>query len=274
MEDKENEKLESEVESLDDQNLKSVTKNKQKKNESKFFPIFLCIVGIISLILGIILTVLDSKKGNNFNEDSVVTNENQDNDTNKNEFSKKNIKNEDFYLGFEVVITSNFTSMDGAFHRVVNGQFDKMRNVYYFEYDYTNNNGLEDKMYKYVDCNNKNVYYSSDNKTWQKEVGSEAICPSFPFEVIEKVRENDDVKYIGNRKYSLVMPTSEIEDLSDFQFDGDVPVTVTFDEDGFLISIVVDLSGAVGDTSINGNKLTYEFNDINGTVVIIPEDIL
>ena len=149
-----------------------------------------------------------------------------------------------------------------------NGRFDTLNNVYYSEASVF---GMT--VYSYYDITNHLIYSSSDKTAWEKETDNEISLPVFPGTVIGKVKTNEGVTDLGNGKYSLTMDTLELPDMEESS--GKIPTTVTFDSNGYLTEIVLDMTSIVAEEGITSSTMTYKFSNVNtGDSVTIPEDVI
>ncbi len=121
--------------------------------------------------------------------------------------------------------------------------------------------------YIYFDLNNKIEYYSNDQNSWNKNVNDTMNLPDFS-KIITKVKNLEGISKTGNGSYNYV--TSVTTDTGTFE---NIPVVVTFSNDGYIKSISYDLSST--DTSLSNYVISYFFTDVNkNSDVVIPQNII
>lgn len=253
-------------------------KAEKPKKKSNTLAIIICIIGVICLGIGVFLTVTNgnsedtpvNESGNNTNNSNSNNNNNANNNNNTNtSVSLENIKNYIEYNNFEMKTTVRLVSTDMTIDMVEDGKYDALNNVYFAE---TSVWGMYN--YEYYDINNHVIYSSEDKTVWSKETDEEIVFPTYPNNVISKVKANDGVTDLGNGSYSLNVDASVLPDMDGMS--GDVPTTATFDSNGYLTKVVFDLKSLSDDTEgISEYSITLEFSNVNGVgTVSIPEDVV
>lgn len=242
-------------------------KKETTKKKSKFLPIFMCVVGVICLGIGVFLTLTSDDDSSNKNDGTVEENKNTDKDK-ENTDTGMIIKDFVDYTKYDMNATISMTSEGESMELTENGRFDTLNNVYYSEASI-----LGMTVYSYYDVNNHLIYSSSDKTAWEKETDNEISLPVFPGTVIGKVKTNEGVTDLGNGKYSLTMDTLELPDMEEYS--GKVPTTVTFDSNGYLTEIVLNMTSIVAEEGITSSTMTYKFSNVNTEdSVTIPEDVI
>ncbi len=236
-------------------------KKEAPKKKSKFLPIFMVIVGVICLGIGVFLTLTSEEDASNKNSGTVEENKENNN-------TVASIKDFVDYTKYDMNATISMTSEGVTMDITENGRFDTLNNVYYSE-----GTVFGITVYSYYDINNHLVYSSSDKLEWEKETDNEISLPVFPGTVIGKVKTNEGVTDLGNGKYSLTMDTLELPDMEEYS--GKVPTTVTFDSNGYLTEIVLDMTFVMAEDGVTSSVVTYKFSNVNsGDSVTIPDDVV
>ena len=256
---------------MDTNNNENVEKEKKEisKKKSKFLPIFMCVVGVVCLGIGVFLTLTSDDDSSNKNDGTVEENKNTDKDK-ENTDTGMVIKDFVDYTKYDMNATMVISSEGESAELIENGRFDTLNNVYYSEASVF---GMT--VYSYYDITNHLIYSSSDKLEWEKETDNEISLPVFPGTVIGKVKTNEGVTELGNGKYSLIMDTLELPDMEEYS--GKIPTTVTFDSNGYLSEIVLDITTIYTEVEdgVDSGIVTYKFSNINsGDSVIIPEDVI
>lgn len=242
-------------------------KKETPKKKNKTLPIILCFIGVICLGIGIFLSLTSEEESSDKNNGTVE--ENKDKEENK-ENNNTAISIKDFvdYTKYDMNATMSMASEGVTMDAVENGRFDTLNNVYYSEATVF---GMT--VYSYYDINNHLIYSSSDKLEWEKETDNEISLPVFPGTVIGKVKNNEGVTDLGNGKYSLTMDTLELPDMEEYS--GKIPTTVTFDSNGYLSEIVLDMTAIYAEDGVTSSTVTYKFSNVNsGDSVTIPADVV
>lgn len=227
---------------------------KEKNKKTMLIVGAVVVVVILVVIIAVALGGKDSKKG--------------DKDSSKNgeeitEKEKDGIKSYGSYGNYKLVTTASLVTKEDFKVDVVNDMsIDVKNNVIKSTITTV---GLA--QYFYFDIANKISYYSLDNKGWSKNSPVEMLLPDFSV-LLGKVQKGTGVTKNGDNTYKFT---------TDVEFSGetikDIPVTITFDNNGYISKIVYEVSSTREDAK--SYNVTYELSEV-GTApnVEIPTSII
>ena len=223
--------------------------DKKKDNSSKKRLIILGIIFVIVCVVCVVLFFLnkDTDEGGSYVSDEEYEQEDVD-------VAIRNVREFSEYRNF----TLNYTATDGSNTAAYKVDVDLINKKAYV----TVTEGLVYK-YIYFDFISNVQYFSVDNVTWFKSTNAQVSLPNYE-NVIDEIKNNTDIVDNGNGQFAFRSSVKAFDNLFN-----NVPVTVNFNNNGFMSKVVYDL------TEVDKGSVTYEFNNINGlNNVEIPTNVV
>lgn len=225
--------------------------------------LLISLIGIVCLGIGGYL-ILNDNNDLSDNETNNTSNNNQNTDNNQasGKFTVDTIKDFSSYKNFKIKITDKVSASGINIEMVTDSTVDMSNKIIKASISTL---GFTEEAY--YDLNNKMGYYSSDGVSWEKNINEEVELPNYS-DMINKVKTDSSIKNDGSGEFSFTTTFTEEGELYE-----NVPVTISFDENGYLKKITYDLSNVSEEYS--SFTCVYEFDSVN-TVgnVTIPNNIV
>ncbi len=232
----------------------------------KKLAILIMLVGIICIGGGAFMTLTSPK------EEQKPADENEDKDkenSDKNEGTTVNpnatsVKDYSDYTGYSITMNTSITTASGTNGVTISGVVDKTSGV--ISATVVNE---ESTKYKLYDTKNAIEYYSLDNVNWFKTSNTDMTIPDFSL-VIDKIKTDSTITKNESGDYSYNNNVMDGETKYE-----NANITVTFDDNGYLVRVIYNLTsnGAVGDNL--SYAITYDFSQINSIeTVSIPDEVV
>lgn len=235
----------------------------------KKLAILIMLVGIICIGGGAFMTLTSPKEDKKpadeteKNEDKDKENSDQNEETTGNP-NAATVKAYSDYTGYSITMNTSITTASGTNGVTINGVVDKTSGV--ISATVINETSTE---YSFYDTKNAVEYYSLDNEQWSKTPNTNMTIPDFSL-VIDKIKTDSTITKNESGDYSY--NNSVMDGETKYE---NANITVTFDDNGYLLRVIYNLTsnGAVGDNL--SYVITYDFSQINSIdAVSVPEEVV